>query len=231
MAVQKTRILLTNLSTSQETIEEQPSAITAFDVTGLTPSTNYTVKASLMVNDEWTPYTEAYPFTTKTRVNVSSHPVSYDTTDYAWDYVSSTHTIDRGYTDYDSTTYARIYWVKGDEAETYMYFNFNLNIPSNAVIQSVVCHAKSATSTGVSTNVAQRTLQLYSGSTAKGTTKNMTTSSDNIIEFSGSNIGSWTADELNNAKIKVFIKRGSANVENGYYVNFYGATLEVEYLI
>lgn len=231
MAVQKTRILLTNLSTSQETIEEQPSAVTAFDVTGLTPSTNYTVKASLMVNDEWTPYTEAYPFTTKTRVNVSSHPVSYDTTDYAWDNVPSANPISNGYKNYNTTGYARFNWVKGAGAETYIYYNFDLNIPSNAVILSVVCHAKCFSSTVTSTNVEKRTVQLYSGSTAKGNPKNIQGSSTNPLVFEGSDIGTWTADELNNAKIKVYAKRNTNNTTTVYYFGFYGATLEVEYLI
>ena len=229
MAVEKTRVQITNSSTSEQTVTEQDGEITAFEVTGLTPSTTYTAEASVMVNGGWLAYTQLYTFTTLTNYSATSHPVSYDTTDYAWAAVPSSNPISNGYAGYTSSTWARFNLVTGANAETYIYYNFDLNIPTNAVINSVVCRVKCFSSTVTSSRVKKRTVQLYSGSTAKGATLNMEGSSTNPLVFDGDNVGNWTATELNSARLKLYSQRGTSNTTTVYYFGFYGATLEVNY--
>jgi len=43
--------------------------------------------------------------------------------------------------------------------------------------------------------------------------------------------GTWTAAQLNNAKIRLYALRGSSNTTTNYYYRFYGATLSVEYTV
>lgn len=41
--------------------------------------------------------------------------------------------------------------------------------------------------------------------------------------------GTWTAAQLNNAKLRLYGYRASRNVNVNYYFNFYGATITVQY--
>lgn len=91
------------------------------------------------------------------------------------------------------------------------------SVPSGATIKSVTCKVKGhAESTSASNRKAQ--VQLYSGSTAKGTAVDFSSTTDSVYEIDG---GSWTREELNNAQLNFTI---------GYYGgNIAGATFEVEY--
>lgn len=152
---------------------------------------------------------------------VSGHPTSYDSGYSAY----SVSNLDRGYTDSSSTNYATINLTRGENAVTSIYYNFPLNIPSNATITSVSCTAKCYINNTQSNRITTRTVQLYSGSTAKGSASTVSTSTS---EFTMS-AGSWTAAELNNAKIRVYGVRGTNSTTSSYYFRFYGATLTVEY--
>ena len=56
------------------------------------------------------------------------------------------------------------------------------------------------------------------------------TVSNSTSEFT-MNPGTWTATQLNNAKVRLYAKRGSSNTTTNYYYRFYGCTITVEYTV
>ena len=152
---------------------------------------------------------------------VSSNPVSYDSNYSAY----SVSGLNNALTDSDSTTYATINLKRNSNAETIIFYNFSFNITSGATINSVTAKAKCYISTTNSSRVATRQIRLYSGSTAMGSAH---TVSNSTSEFTMT-AGTWTAEQLNNAKIRLYAKRGTSNTTTNYYFRFYGATLTVSY--
>lgn len=153
----------------------------------------------------------------------SSHPVSYDSNYSAY----SVSGLNQGETDSSSTNYATINFTRGSAAETIIFYNFDFNIPTAATITSVTCTAKCYISTTNSSRIATRQLRLYSGSTAMGSAY---TVSNSTSEFTVS-AGTWTAAQLNNAKVRLYAQRGSSNTTTNYYYRFYGCTITVEYTV
>lgn len=152
----------------------------------------------------------------------TSHPVSYDSGYSAY----SVSGLNNAYTDSDSTTYATINLTRNSNAETIIFYNFNITgIPSGATINSVSCSAKCSISSTSSSRVATRQIRLYSGSTAMGSAH---TVSNSTTAFNMTT-GTWTAAQLANAKIRLYAKRGTSNTTTNYYFRFYGATLTVSY--
>ena len=155
---------------------------------------------------------------------ITSNIVSYnsDHSYYAISYYGST-----------STSYASVNLTRGSGAETYMYWEFNLStIPSNAIINSVTCTYKARTSATSTSYIAQATIQLCSNTTVKGSSQSILTTSTDESSFSTSNIGTWTAAELNaGVKLRTDAKRGTSRTSSNYYIYFYGATITVEYTI
>lgn len=151
----------------------------------------------------------------------SSHPVSYDSGYSAY----SVSGLDNALTDSSSTSYATINLTRNSNAETIIFYNFSFNIPSGATINSVTAKAKCYISTTNSSRIATRQIRLYSGSTAMGSAH---TVSNSTSEFTMT-AGTWTAEQLNNAKIRLYAKRGTSNTTTNYYFRFYGATLTVSY--
>ena len=95
-------------------------------------------------------------------------------------------------------------------------------IPSNATINSVTCSVKAY---ATNSNVTTRNVQLYSGTTAMGSTYPLPTSSST---FNITNPGTWTLAQLQNAKIRFTGQRSSSGYST-YYIRFYGANLTVSY--
>jgi hypothetical protein len=133
--------------------------------------------------------------------------------------------LDQGQTNSNSTNYATINITRGSRAVTSIYYNFSFNIPTNAVISSVTAYAKCYISSTQSNRFTTRTVQLYTGTTAKGSSS---TVSNSTTRFSMTP-GTWTASELNNAKIRIYAVRGTSGVNTNYYFRFYGADITVEY--
>lgn len=126
----------------------------------------------------------------------------------------------------NNTTYAQINLKTGSSAETYFYYDFDLSeIPENATIISVSCSYKAIISTTNMSYINSRSVQLYSGNTAKGSSGTMTTGGT-VYSLSGVD---WTRSELQNARIRLYAKRGTSRTTYTYYIRFYGATLTVEY--
>lgn len=158
---------------------------------------------------------------------ITAHPTSYDTTNYSYGSISSSHPMSNAYTDSSSTTYAQITWKTGRNAETYIYVRFDLSaIPAGATIKSVSAKAKGYINTTSSSRVTSRQMQLATGTTLKGSALTLSTST---AEQTFSDVGTWTRDELQNAGVKFYIKRGTSNTSSTYNLRIYGATITVTY--
>lgn len=135
--------------------------------------------------------------------------------------------VANAYDDETSTTYALIRLTRGTSgAVTEVYYTFDTSsIPANATIDSVECKAKVYFNTSKGTKIANRDVQMFSGTTAKGDPQNATTTVG-VRTFSGV---TWTRSELEDARIRFYGVRGTSNLSSDYYFRFYGATLTVTY--
>lgn len=137
----------------------------------------------------------------------------------------SVSTMDNALAGSTSTSYAQLDLTRGQGGVTQIYYNFSFNIPTDATDISVSCLAKGLISTTTSARIATRQVQLYSGSTAKGSATNIanTTSAYTLTA------GTWTASQVNNAKLRWYVVRGTSNTNTNYYLRIYGATMTVSY--
>ena len=162
---------------------------------------------------------------TKHTDTVTVYPSGYDDTNSDYKGWYSGHGDTLGYTDADSTTYAAVYLNTGNYADTKFYWTFNLSsIPDGATIDSVTCTAKChITSTS---GIPTRTIQMSSGTTAKGTASTLSSTSGTQYSL---DVGSWTAAEIKNACIYIHTVRSTTNANTDRTIRFYGATLTVNY--
>lgn len=151
---------------------------------------------------------------------ITLHPTSYDTENYSWYSISN---VARGYTDASSTTRA-IIDCNNYGSEAYIYYKFDTSqIPDGAEIVSVECKAKLAIS-GNSTTTPIKSVQMFTGLTAKG---NPTTASSSVTTYT-LDVGTWTLAELRDIRIRPYMKEGT-NTSSRYSISFYGATLTITY--
>lgn len=166
------------------------------------------------------------------QVNVSDTltftPVSLDTvnSDYPGTYYS-THVLDNAFTDASSSTRWAPYTNTGSRAETIIYLNFDCSeIPIGATIDSISCQVKCGTQ-GTS-YYSTRTVQMATGTTVKGSATTMSGSNGSPTTHTLT-VGTWTATELQNAKLKFVVQRGTQNTTTDATFSIYGATLSVSY--
>lgn len=156
--------------------------------------------------------------------SLTAHPGKYLEGDYSFASISNaTNPVGKGA---NNTTYAQITLKTGTSAETWVYWPFDLSaIPSNATIDSVSCSAKAAVSVEISSYITSRTIQLYSGTTGKGSATNLTTSetAHNL------DCGTWTRAELQDCRLRTYARRGASSTSTNRYLYFYGADLTVTY--
>lgn len=160
--------------------------------------------------------------------SVTVYPSSYDTTNYSYASVNSSYPLSNAVgKGSDNTTYSQWNITTGSSAESYVFYSFDLSdIPENAIIDSVSCTAKVTISSTLSTRISARQVQLYHGiSTAKGSASTVSTTATST----SLTCGTWTREELNDCRIRIYTKRGTRNTTTTYYNRFYGATLTVEY--
>lgn len=165
-------------------------------------------------------------------VNVSDtlslHPVSLDTanSNYPGTYYS-THVLDNAFTDASSSTRWAPYTNTGSNATTTIYLNFDCSeIPTGATINSISCQVKCGTQ-GTS-YYGTRTVQMATGTTVKGSATTMSGSNSSPSTHTLT-VGTWTAAELHNAKLKFVVQRGTSNTTTEATFSIYGATLSVSY--
>lgn len=126
------------------------------------------------------------------------------------------------------TSYSQVNLTTGSQAVTEAIWGFDCSsIPEGATINSVSCSCKCSINSTNASRVATRQAQLYAGATGKGsayTVANSTTAF-NITA------GSWTRNELQDARIRFYAVRGTGNTTTNYYFRFYGVSLLVNYTV
>jgi len=138
--------------------------------------------------------------------------------------VASGYPITNGYSGTDDKSYARLQLT----ANTSGHVDYTIDtssIPRWAVIRSITCKVRVA----ISSRMADATVQLYSGTTAKGSASAITSTSTSNIEQLVP--GSWTRAELSDMRIHVASRGasggGSINQRSLY---FYGADISITYV-
>lgn len=154
-------------------------------------------------------------------------PITYDSENSFYDSIYTGSTSD-GLAPSTSTSRICAFVSQTAYAEAKLIYNFDCSsIPQNATITSVTCVAAAACySNGQYFDT--KTLQLYNGNTAKGSSVTITGNGNTPTEHN-INGGQWTRNELNDIKIVVYIKRGSDTTQASF--SFWGATLTVNYTI
>lgn len=114
-------------------------------------------------------------------------------------------------------------YVKDNNNNTatgYIEYNFDFSdIPEGSTINSVSVKVYGCreTSTTDSTHVAK--VELYSGTTQKGTSQELTSTSNSIHTIN--NVGTWTRDELQNAKLRFTVAYYGGRVGGiSWYVDY-----------
>ena len=160
----------------------------------------------------------------------TGYPVSVDTanSNYPGNYYS-TNVLENAFTDSSSSTRWAPYTNTGSNAATTIYLNFDCSsIPTTATINSVSCSVKCGTQ---GTNYfGTRTVQMATGTTTKGSATTMSGSNSSPSTHTLT-VGSWTATEIRNAKLKFYVVRGSNNTTTDATFSVYGATLTVNYTV
>lgn len=128
----------------------------------------------------------------------------------------------------DSTTYSSLSLNSGSGVSSYVTYRFDVSeLPANATLDSIECKAKARISS--TSYIATATLQLYSNTTAKGSTTSFrSTSTSTIYTLTP---GTWTKAELANIRIRATATRGTSNTSRSAYIYFYGADLTINYTI
>lgn len=187
---------------------------------------------NIVVEDNGTDVTDQLQYISPTpgTQTFNGIPTSYDSTNSTYDSIYTGSTSD-GLANSGSTSRVSAYANTGANAESYMYYNFDCSsIPQDATITNMVCVAKASTFCA-STCFSTYQLELCTGTTPKGTPKqiqgNGSTASANTIQ-GGSN---WTRAELNNLKLRFKIVRGTSNTSSQASFSFWGASLQITYTL
>ena len=135
---------------------------------------------------------------------------------------NATNPVGKGST---NTTYATINLVTGSRATTTIYWPFDLSaIPSGAEIGSVSCKVKASVSS--TSGVSSASVHLYSGSTSKGSSTSILSTSTSAKTLS---VGTWTRSELQNCRLCLKAQRVTSSTSTTRSLLFYGADLTVTY--
>ena len=149
------------------------------------------------------------------------NPSGYDERS-SWRSVSN---LQNAYNGTENTTYAT-FGLQTGSTLTYIYLTFDLSsIPANAVINSVSCDVKSRIENQTAARIAEKQVQLFSGTEAKGTATTIPTS----VSIVSLDTGTWTREELDSLTLRFYAKRGYSGTSNNYYIYVYGADLTIEY--
>lgn len=137
---------------------------------------------------------------------------------------TSSYPVSNGYADSSSTSYAR--FSLSTSTAGYTYYTFDTSaIPPTATITSVTAKAKvRINSTG---RVTDTNIQLYSGTTAKGSSSTYaSTLSTNVVTLTP---GTWTRSELSDLRIRIGATGGTSTQSK--YIYFYGADVTITYTV
>ena len=123
----------------------------------------------------------------------------------------------------NNTTYAQLKPSYGGNVEGYAFWPFDVSaIPDNAVIESVSC----ATKASVSNSAITASIQLFSGTTGKGSAQSFTSTTASVHTLSGV---AFTSSELADVRLRFGVKLSFGS--SSYHGRFYGADLTVVYSV
>ena len=149
-----------------------------------------------------------------------------------YDYTSSGFTltnIDNAYTDISDSSYADCSLAGRTTGNLYLDLG-PISLPSSATITSVTCKASLQISRNGSSSSMTASCQMYSGSTAKGSSTTLVSSAQDVARTTYTlNVGSWTVSELQNARFYVTMYNGASSTVRHIYV--YGVSFTIEYTI
>ena len=176
------------------------------------------------------------PTVTDNGVDVSSQLVESTggtSTLIPYDYTSTNFTvsnISNAYADATSSNYASFEANGGTTGTVYLDLGGAV-IPSGATIQSVSCSATLQYNRNGSSSGASASCQLYSGSTAKGSSTSIISSGGTDVAKTTFNltVGSWTASELANARLYVTMTNNASSTHRFIYI--YGVSFNVTFSI
>ena len=138
--------------------------------------------------------------------------------------INSSYPITRGYSNADSTEYTRFDVNTSTTGSVFFLFDTS-SIPAGATITSVTARGKARVSN--TSRVTSTVMQLYSGSTAKGsnTTFGVTTASTQNLSPGNS----WTRSDLSDLRLKIGGTASSST--SSRRIDFYGADVTVTYTV
>lgn len=165
----------------------------------------------------------AIPYTFTTVV------ATYDSANSTFYQQASGYPPENGFGD-GTGTYAGFHLTRGSGAVTTVWYGFNCDdIPDNATITGVSLSERASMSTSTTNYVSQATLQLYSGTTAKGSaTSILKTTAQYFTVDGGSN---WTVAEIKNCRLRGYAKRGTKQQNTQHTMRLFGGTLTVNYTL
>lgn len=154
------------------------------------------------------------------------YPGAHNQSDYSYASISgATNPVGKGSN--NTGSYATINLKTGSRATTHTRWPFDCSsIPAGATIDSVACKVAALASSTSSSYVPTRTLQLYSGTTAKGSATTISSTSRSVYTLS---CGTWTRDELQSCNLYIYAQRGTSSTSTSRSIQFYGADLTVTY--
>lgn len=154
-------------------------------------------------------------------------PTSYDSVNSSYDSIYE-GTTSNPLGPYDNSSRICVFANTTANSISKLTYNFDCSsIPRNAIITSVTCQAGAACYSN-GQYFSTRNIQLYSGSTPKGTPTTITGTGNTNTAHTVDG-GSWTRSELDNAKIVLYIQRGNNTTQASF--SFWGATLVIEYSV
>lgn len=211
-------IYLTYSSASgDQTVEVSSDANTGGARTKVVTFTAGNVSQTLTINQERGPQ----------QYTLTKYPSSIDTVNTVVYYWDSSYPQSNGYTSATSSSEARSYLVLGSQAETFVYWKFDLSsIPDNAVIDSVGLKVKAMSQSASITPTSY--LVVCDGTTQKGSVSNTTSSLQTYTVDTGSG---WTGTSIKNLSLLFYSKRGTGSVNSNRALRFFGATLTIKYTV
>lgn len=128
-----------------------------------------------------------------------------------------------------TNSYAGFNLKTGSGAASYIFVTFDTSaIPARSTITSIVAKLKLYGTSNTNNRTSTRQIQLYSGSTAKGSAYSFSRLSSSTVGTI-SDPGTWTREELNDLMIRVYITRSSSNATTTQAVYVMGADITIEY--
>lgn len=137
--------------------------------------------------------------------------------------------ISNAYTNADDNTYAQLTLSSGGTTGD-LYLNLGgVTLPSGAVIQSVSCQATFQYNRNGSSSGFTAECQMYSGTTYKGSTTSIVSAGGTDVAKTKFTLspGTWTTDELSNARLYLTATNNAYSTSRYLYV--YGVSFDVTY--